>query len=291
MFLQKLLFFYCLFIVHFIYMEVYVEYAFIDNFLIDFVLLKTSVKCARVKSSLLKLILASFIASVIAILIPLLNLSKIFLFIVKILVGFLMALIAGSFINFKGYLLLVFFLFLFTFLSGGLIIALFNLASIDYTLYFSINYNFIVPVGVTFFLVYICGTLVCKLVVKLYEYRAIGSFYRKCEVIIKGKKIKVDGFIDSGNKLYDNVTGMVIIVASKTFIKKLCLENLLPNKYRQILIETVSGFNKMKVFNIDKLKIYNGAKVNIYNNVLMGEAITDFSLGETYQLLLHSDLY
>ena len=120
-------------------MQVYIEYAFLDNFIIDFILLKLSYTCARVKTSVLRLFVATIVGTMFAIVVPLFSLNNIVLLPLKLFVGVLIVYIGAIFNNFKHYVISTFYFFAFTFLSGGVIIAVFNLALIDYKVYFNIR--------------------------------------------------------------------------------------------------------------------------------------------------------
>ena len=76
----------------------------------------------------------------------------------------------------------------------------------------------------------------------------------KCEVYINDKKIIADGFIDTGNKLYDNITGLPVIVASKSFIKKLCeVYGTLDSCYTYRLTGKIVRTHNMAVFSLETL--------------------------------------
>ena len=272
-------------------MQVYIEYAFLDNFIMDFLLLKISLKCAKIKTSNLRLIIASIIGTILTIILSIFSFKSGFTLILKILLGLFIAFLGGNYIKFKDYFLGAFYFFLFTFLSGGSIIAIFNLAGISYENYFLINYDSVIPIGVTFLIIYLltkCFTLLIENVIKNRESE---NFFRKCEIVMKGKKLKVVGYIDTGNNLYDNLTGLPVIIASKSFIKSLADSSALPNNYKNLSIETVNGKSTIKIFYIDKLMIYKGINVNIYNNVLLGEGVSEFFVNKSCELLLHSTLY
>ena len=272
-------------------MQVYIEYALLDNFIIDFLLLKISYKASRVKSGKLRLFIASVTGAIIAVLFPLLSLNLPFLVILKVLSGMLIVFIGGSYVKLSAFFTAFIYFLFFTFLSGGVIIAVFILAGIDYTLYYSLNYDSAIPIGVTVLFVYLSTQGLLYLIDRIATVKETQNFLRKCEVIIKGKKIKVNGYIDSGNKLYDELTGLPIIVASQKFIKNMYLKGVLPERFRTLNVSTVNGESAIKIFQVDKLLIYNGVKVNIYNNVLLGEAHTHFGDALGYELLLHSTLY
>lgn len=271
-------------------MEVYIEYAFIDNFIIDFILLKTSLKCAKIKTNFLRILVASIIGSIIAIVLPLFNINDLFVLPIKFFLGLLITYVSGSFVKISDYFYLNLYFFAFTALSGGAIIALFYFAGIDYENYFILNYDSFMPIGVTFLIVYLTSKGLIIAINKLVKSLETENFTRKCEVVINGKKILCQGFIDTGNKLYDNLSGLPVIVASKSFIKKLYKNCALPNSYRKLNVETVGGESTIKLFYIDKLLIYKGAKVNIYNNVLIGEGLSNIYVGDYIDLLLHYTL-
>lgn len=271
-------------------MTVYIEYVIIDNFIIDFLLIKSSFKIAKIKSNLLRQIISASVGTAFAIIVPFFNLNGVFNVIVKVLAGFFIVFVGGKYISFKSYFTALFFFFLWTFISGGLIIALFNLADIDYSVYYSINYNSFMPIGISVLLVFLSTKIATKVISELVKYKKITTFIYKCEIEINKTKIKTKGFLDSGNNLYDDLTGLPIIMASKSFVKTLLENKALPNKYRNLEIMTVNGVNEVKIFNIEKLMIYNGAKVNIYNNVLVGISSVNFCYDNSYELLLHSTL-
>ncbi len=272
-------------------MQVYIEYAFLDNFIMDFLLIRISLKCAKIKTSVLRLIVASIIGTVLTITLSLFTFKSGILIVLKILLGLLIAFLGGSYIKVKDYFLGAFYFFLFTFLSGGIIIAVFNLAGIDYESYFILNYDSVIPIGVTFLIVYLSSKGFTLLIENIIKNKENENFFRKCEIVVKGKKLKAVGFIDTGNKLYDNFTGLPVIIASQSFIKRLALNNSLPSTYKNLKIETVNGSSTIKIFYIDKLMIYKGTQMNIYNNVLLGEGYLNLDVGEKCDLLLHSTLY
>ena len=115
-------------------MTVYIEYVIIDNFIIDFLLIKSSFKIAKIKSNLLRQIISASVGTAFAVIVPFFNLNGVFNVIVKVLAGGFIVFTGGKYVSFKSYFTALFFFFLFTFISGGLIIALFNLADIAITL-------------------------------------------------------------------------------------------------------------------------------------------------------------
>lgn len=270
------------------FMYVYIEYAILDNLIINYLLIKSACACAKVKTKFILLFLSSLLGTIIAIVLPILNLSNESALIIKILLSFLMPLISSKFLSFKSYFLTFIFFILFTFLCGGFIIAIFNFSGVDYEIYYSLNYDSPIPIGITVFLVYIITKLLKKLVFYLIKERNVGSFMRRCVLIVNKTKYQVYGFIDSGNSLYDTNSGLPVIVASKNLFDKI-QKNGIKKSVSTIEFSTVNGKSLMELYVIDKLMIYNGEKVNIFNNVLLGATNFSFNSKE-FELLLHPSL-
>ena len=136
-------------------MQVYIEYVIIDNLIIDYLLISLSLRVANVKTNKLRLILSSLLGTIVAVIIPLLNIDNLYMFLIKIFLAVLMCYVAGSYISVKKYLITLASFFAFTFLSGGVIIAIFYFADVDYYRGYNFNYDSIFPIGFTILIIYI----------------------------------------------------------------------------------------------------------------------------------------
>lgn len=270
-------------------MQVYIEYVIIDNLIINYILLYSSARCAQVKTKALFLFLSALLGTVVAVILPLINLKSEFLIFIKLPLGALMVLLSAKFLSLNKYLLTFFFFLTFTFLSGGLIIATFNLIGVDYTLYYSINYNSFIPVGVSVAFVFFATRISVKIVKSVIKERDLRPFLRKCIIVVNKKRFTITGFIDSGNRLYDERTGFPVIVASLSLSEKL-LGAGVRTSVSELVVDTVSGKTKLKLYVIDKLLIYNGEKVNIFNNVLVGASPYAIGIEDGFELLIHPSL-
>ncbi len=268
----------------------YIEYVVIDNFIINFLLLKTAMISSRVKTNKLRLIISAGVGTVIAVIIPLFTLTNGFLILIKINLGLVMVLISGQYLSVKKLLISFFFFISYTFLCGGMIIGLFYLSDIDYKVYFSVNYNSFMPVGISVLLVYLFTKLTLYLITNLLKSRDIKPFVRSCVIVVSGKKFKVNGYVDSGNRLFDKKSGLPIIVVSKSLFKKLNFGEIKLAPKGDIKVNTVNGESVMKVYAVDKLLIYNDELTNIINNVMIVISEFDFGSGEEYDVLLNPSL-
>ncbi len=271
-------------------MQVYIEYVIIDNFIIDYLLISLSLKVANVKTNKLRKILSALIGTIVAVIMPLINIDNLYLFLIKIVLAVLMCYLAGSFTSIKKYLITLASFFAFTFLSGGVIIAIFYFADVDYFQDYNFNYDSIFPIGFTILIIYILYLLLKTLISKILKIKSINPFIRKCILVLDKKRFNVLGFIDTGNRLFDAKTGLPIIVGSKNLFLKIKGLNITLKEGGDIQVKTATGNGKIKIYFVDKLLIYNGQNVNIYNNVMIGRADSDFYDDVKYELLLNPSL-
>ena len=112
-------------------MEVYVEYAFLENFLFDGVLLWLALRASCTPVRWWKVALSAAIGALFALLYPLLYLPIVLLQMLKFAVGFLLCLIVMPSIKTKKdrgrYALNVIFFFVFSFGFGGVLLALYGM--------------------------------------------------------------------------------------------------------------------------------------------------------------------
>ncbi len=273
---------------YYLCMQVYIEYAFLDNMIINYVLLKTATRCAKIKTRFIFLFLSSLLGTAVALILPLVKLPFTLLIGIKILLAVTMVYISGKFIKVKSYFITLAFFILFTFLCGGFLIALFTFAGVDYNQYFLLNNDSVIPIGISVLIIYVASLFVTKVTKTLLKERNLKPFLRSCIIVVNKKKFSVNGFIDSGNGLYDKKSGLPVIVCSNDLFLKLQSAGV-KKSISSITFDTVSGSSQMQLYVIDKIMIYNGSIVNIFNNVLLGVSEFGFSSID-YDLLLHPSL-
>lgn len=271
-------------------MNVYIEYVIIDNLVIDCLLLTITQKSLKLKVSRLLVFLSALFGTAAACLLPLFNLTKGFTYVIKILIALLMSLLACQYKGVKEFIR-AFYLFLFyTFLFGGATMAVFYFCGIDfnavdftYNAEFSLGIILLIATGVYF------GAY--KTIAFLYRKRDLYPFLRKCVIYINGEAIAIDGFIDSGNRLFCHKTGFPIVLCSPSFGKKLLSRgSFIGVKSEFMSFYTVAGKSKIKIYDLDKIEIYNGKEVNTIYNVKIGLAQNDFKNKGEYDLILNPAL-
>ena len=270
-------------------MTVYIEYAFLDNLLLDYALLSVAIATLRVERKRWIVFLSALIGTAFALITPYLSLSVVFLTLYKLLVGALMVWTAISVKRAKTYFLLYALFLGYTFAAGGLIFGVFSVFGVSASETGAVLST--LPVGVICAVVYVFVLLV-KRVVKMTERRRITArrIY-KCEIETGGKRYPASGLFDSGNALYDQKSGNPVVVLSRDLASRFFVGfSAMQTPARFLEFSTLSGKSKMLIFEIDKLWIYYGAKPNIIERVTVGLSPTHFRGNEEYDVILHPAL-
>lgn len=173
-------------------MEVYIEYAFLQNFIFDGVLLFLALKGARAEICWKRICLSATVGAVFALIFPVLKCGKTLSLLLKISTAFLICLIPSK-LNTKKhrgrYAITVLFFFIFTFALGGAFLGLGKNFSTKYPLFF----------GLLLFAV--CVLLFIE---KIYQKRTVVRFLYPCTLFYGEKTVKCEGFLDSGNLAVEN---------------------------------------------------------------------------------------
>lgn len=178
-------------------MTVYIEYAFLENFLYDGAFLCLALLAAREKIRWRRIALSASFGAVFAIVFPLLNLPKLLGLALKLAVGFLLCFLAFGRIKGKKawgrYALTATFFFVFAFSFGGALTG--------------VTQSFFVGKAPTP-LVALCFCLLSALsllfVRKLYERKSLHAYIYECEISALGKSAAALGYFDSGNTATKN---------------------------------------------------------------------------------------
>lgn len=254
-------------------MTVYIEYVLIDNFIIDYLLLKATFATTATSVKKGRLFLCAFFGAIVALTYPLIGVNAISISI-KILCGLLMPLIGASPNSVRQYAVNTAIFFTYTFLTGGAIIGVFTLFNIDYSAEISI--------ALMFLPVYFLVKFVKEVITYIYRQKTVMNFTFEIELTLADKSIKARGFLDTGNDVYDGDNP--VILCGKRFAQRFIGENFYKIKSKRIALNTVSGKSENFALILEGLVIYIDGKPNIFNNVTM--AITN-RVGDGYDVILH----
>lgn len=255
-------------------MEVYWEYAFAENFTLDLLLLYLCLKCARGRIRLWRLLLSAAVGAGEAIVFPLLPLSVWAAYVVKLLGGIVLVLLAVSKGTKKTYLVAICAFFGLTFALGGLLVAVYSFFGVEY----SAQSGYLVekaPIGLIIGGAGLFAVAVLASVKGFYRYRKVKSALREVKLFSGGRELTLTGFLDSGNCL--SFRGEPVSVLSPAAALVLFHEE----PVGRIRIGTVNGGREAPVFACASMEI--GGKQ--FPHAL-------FTIGETgskeYQIILHT---
>ena len=256
-------------------MTVYIEYAFLENFLFDGALLLLALSAARVSVRWWRICISAFFGAVFALIFPLLALPKILLITMKILVGLCMCLIAMPSLKGKKvwgrYALSCVLLFGFTFAFGGAMTAIVGRFERINSLFVSVVFAFLTVISFV-------------LIQVLYAKKKLHAYIYECVVLYGQKRVSVAGYLDSGNLATKN--GLpVCFLSADVFYDVFWEEMLCENKAKEeIAITTLSGSKSYAAFK-GEIEIKTGAEKQ--------KKVVYFALGQNiisreYKLLLHA---
>lgn len=273
-------------------MEVYIEYVIFDNLIIDYLIVYFTGLIASIKFKRLNMLLAVLCGVVSAVILPLFSIKTAYLIVVKILTGFLMVTFLKKYANFRQFLVVCIVLYSVTFLFGGVCVGVNAMLGISIDGGQVLINGFDFPISI--FVLFASGYF--YMLIKLIKYMKIKSkltnFYFDVTIMQNRKSYYLRGFLDTGNKLFDN-SSPVVIISIKTFTKifrdyplELIPLGNAPNNPHYLTTASVGDVNKILVLEIDKIYIKNNEKHKEYTNVKLGISRVNFSTD--FDLLLHS---
>lgn len=247
-------------------MEIYVEYAFVENFIFDAVLLWLSLEAAKAPYRRRNLIFAAALGAVFAIVYPLLCLPLPLAYLLKISVGFLLCMTAVKALKTKKdrgrYALTVVFFFGFSFAFGGALTGLLQ----DF-------FSNKIPAAVVaagFACLFAAALLLIR---KLHQRRAITQFLYDCRLYYQNRQINTTAFLDSGNLAQKD--GLPVCFVSPELFYELCGTQILQGRGAdgQMDIITLGGKKTLSLYGGEiefrqekksrKQRVYFGVSPNI----------------------------
>lgn len=176
-------------------MKIYIELVFIVNFLLDFIILYGTKKLLKLNKSNKRLLLASIIGSLSTIII-FLKITNIILIILKILLSLILIIVSFGKSNI---LINTFYFYLISIIVGGTI----YLFDLNKNLYF----NYLILIILSPIIIYL-------LIKELNKHRLNINDKYLVEITISKKKYKLEGFIDTGNRLSSPIKKEPVILVN-----------------------------------------------------------------------------
>lgn len=258
-------------------MTVYIEYVLIDNFVIDYLLLKATFAITGSNYSKRWLFLCAFLGAIFALLFPLITVNKILLAIIKIAFGLILVAISVKHKSAKEFYINLIIFFLLTFAVGGSIIGVYSI--------FNLSYSSELSVAIMILPVYLLIKGITVVIKFIYRRKSVMTGVFEIEISAFNKIKKGKGFFDTGNAVYDNDSP--VIFCDKNFVKEF-LDGALLSPVRKITVSTATGKDQLVAFKTTSVKIYIDNKAHIFYNVTL--CVTKKQVGMGYDVILHPDL-
>lgn len=257
-------------------MTVYIEYALIDNLVIDYLILKATFSLMGVARSKGRLFLSALFASVLALIFPLISLSSIAT-LLKLVMPITVVVISGKFSSKKEFFFCVAIFLSITFAFGGSVSGIYSILGIELASEFCVS-TVIIPVC-------FISRAVLRLVKHFYKRKTFDNFVYLVKVFQGEMSLELKGFLDTGNGVYDGKNPVVFL--RKELAKKLFASGK-NTKVKSIEINTVNGCDKKILFTLERIEILVDNSLYIYNDVCV--CVSD-KIGYNYDLLLHPALF
>ena len=241
-------------------MIVYVDVVFILNVLLDFILLM-SVSVILTRNAKLKRIILGSIIGGVSTFVLFISINSFLLFLLKIILGIVMVIVTFGYHNLKYTYNNMFYLLTLSFsISGGLYLLK------DYGIY---NYLILI-IGFIFI-----NILYIK---QIKKFKNNYTNYYVVKIYYQNNVYTLNGFLDTGNKLYDNYHHRPIIIVNQKLSYN--LEDVLYVPYVSLNNESI-----LKCLKVEKIIINN----HTFKNYLIGLSEKRFQI-DGINCLLHSEM-
>jgi len=284
-------------------MTVYIEYAIIDNLVINALLLWFVFRTIKQSPPKLKILLSALLGTCAALVMPLLSYTGVVAFLIKLFVGAAMVFIVQS-RNFARFVLCYLLFFTYTFAFGGAIYGvLFMFSSTaESLLYFT--YSTSIPIGALILIALAAAKLLSICVKYLNLRHSVNNYLRDIVIQNRGDKFRVVSYLDTGNRLVDPETrAPVVIISLSLFLKmfpEVGIDRVFLNKLAQAGIEGGRYINfstvdkktsKMFTFAPQKFEVAQDKnRFKECGNVRLGVSMRGFKDAVKYDALLNASL-
>lgn len=265
-------------------MTVYIEYALLENFLIDGMLLYLAFRAAKAPFKWKKLCFSAFFGAAFALLFPLLSLPFWGSYCLKFAVGFLLCLLTFPPIKNKNdvgrYALTCALFFLLSFAFAGVIFAIFGSFSFSGNGY---------QMAQTPFVFVLCSALaflifIINLVRKIYKKQTIFRHIYDCAILFEQRRVAILGFLDSGNLATSKGAPVCFLSPEIAFE---IWESSLFSPQGEITIQTLGGEKTLPLF-LGDLEIKKDKQVFTKKGVYF--APSAHMVSREYKMLLQANI-
>ncbi|WP_026476380.1 sigma-E processing peptidase SpoIIGA [Alkaliphilus transvaalensis] len=295
-------------------MIVYAEYVFLENFIMNFIILSLTSKFGKTQTKKVRLLMASSLGALYAFVLFFPSLHFLFSMMMKVTCSMLIIIIAFSPYRFKEFFRLLGIFYLITMVFGGAGFALFYFTSfngiISNGIFYTTNItlkNLMLSCGLAYILINFCWGYIQKQLSR-------DKIYMKVKIQMNGENVELKGLVDTGNSLKDPLTSHPVMIVEYNAIINLFPESIqaafIGSKYpnfneitmlltntpwmtrlRFIPFEALGTENGMLVgFKPDSVLIEKDYEIKNIENIIIAVYSKRLSKSGDYTALLHPDL-
>ena len=278
-------------------MSIYFEPLIIQNLLLTTLISISAYRFLHTKIAPFRVFTAAAIATVFTLFYPLVKMPLWLGILTKVIISILTALVLfiGKIKLLKGIAALLFAVFLY----GG---ATYIMACLKYE---SAVDALTRPLPVGFWLIVgtsvVCYFLVKRLTVSYHRRHDTASEIYRYRLVIGERVIEGSGFMDTGNRLYDNVSGLpIVLLSAKALAPHLSdaeLTELLCGRADKVFtgarksrVGSIGGKTDLWLFSPSEFEVYSENSEHILYDVMVGLSFSSLSGGESYDAILHPSL-
>lgn len=281
------------------YMDIYIEYVFLDNLIIDYLLLFYTNKILAIKGAKKWIILlGAFVGACGSVILPLLPVVPFVALVLKFALSCVLVLFLGKNKTFREFITRLLMFYMLTFILGGLSYAILGAIGAS-TINGLMAYSAAVPLGVILLAIFVYIRLIEFVARRIYKKVNELPFIREIILIISNKQLKLTALLDSGNGLMDKRTGLPVVIITLTSLMRVynlidiqkAIETGKSDKLKNVRFinfSTVAGTSKkMMIFDADEMIVHSGEKQVRTKNFVLGLSMHEFKSKENYEVLLN----
>lgn len=229
-------------------MTIYIDIVFLENFILNFIIILGTAILSNSKICFKKIALASFLGGIFTIVNYVVTIHRIINFLFKFMISIIMILISFKKINLKKRIEQIVFFYLVSFTFGGIAFMFISFINPQNIMIVKKHFSESYPLKMTI-IAGIIGFIIIIIVAQINKYKANKkSIIYDLEIFYKGKNQKIKTMLDTGNLLKEPITKKDVIIVEK--------ESLI-NIVSKDILENVSSIIKGKWLANDKEIIYN----------------------------------
>lgn len=276
---------------------VYVDVLFLLNLIIDYIIISSTAFILNKKSNVPRFLCASVFGALYSTIVFFPELKVLNIILLKIIISFIIILIAFKIISFISYIKIFITYYLINFIYGGGMYAFYRYTTLGSKMNYS-NGEYYIDLSLGTIIIL---SIVFYFLIKLFNIILIGKsqtvMIKEIEITHNGKTACTNALIDTGNNLYDPISQKPVMLVEKEIINKIIKSDIQNNyeyikKHRMRIVPFLDATgNSSIIYAFKPDKIYNKSDREEIENILIGISEHRLSTDHSYQALMHSNYF